>query len=179
MNLFFRVLVAIYSLLMTVVCGFIMISPFGNKELMSMALDYINITCYQSKQYDIAIFLVGFILFVLNIIVLTSGLRIKKSARYICAENENGTVRISSNSIENIALALSKRFQGVKDAKAKVTFRDQKVEIAIKLTVVPDINIPGLCKSIQERVKESVEASMEIKVKEISVNVEGVHTAQE
>ena len=179
MNLIFRILVAVYSLFLTIVCGFIMISPFGNKELMSMALDYINITCYQSKQYDIAIFLIGFILFVLNIIVLTSGLRLKKGTRYICAENDNGIVRISSNSIENIALALSKRFQGVKEAKAKVSFRDQKVEIAIKLTVVPDINIPALCKSIQERVKESVEASMEIKVKEISVNVEGVHTAQE
>ena len=179
MNLFFRILVALYSLISTVVCGFIMISPFGNKELMSMVLDYLNITCYQSKQYDIAIFLIGFVFFVLNIIVLTSGLRLKRSTRYICAENDNGVVRISSNSIENIALALSKRFQGVKDSKAKVAFRDQKVEIAIKLPVVPDINVPALCKSIQERVKESVEASMEIKVKEVSVNVEGVHTAQD
>ena len=68
MNLFFRILVALYSLMLTVVFGFIMISPFGNKELMSMVLDYLNITCYQSKQYDIAIFLIGFVFFVLNII---------------------------------------------------------------------------------------------------------------
>lgn len=179
MNLFFRILTALYSLILTIVFGFIMISPFGDKELMSMVLDYLDITCYQSKQHDIAIFLIGFVFFVLNIIVLTSGLRIRKATKYICAENENGVVRISSNSIENIALALSKRFQGVKDSKAKVVFRDQKVEIAIKLTVVPDVNVPSLCKSIQERVKESVEASMEIKVKEVSVNVEGVHASQD
>ncbi|MBQ8827824.1 MAG: alkaline shock response membrane anchor protein AmaP [Clostridia bacterium] len=178
MNLFFRILVAIYSLMCTLIFGIIMISPFGNKELMSVILDYLNITCYQSNRYDVAIFIVGLVFFIINIVVLTSGFKMKRSTRYICVQNENGIIRISSNSIENIALDLSKRFQGVKDAKAKVNFIDKQVEISIKLTVATDVNVPSLCKSIQERVKDSVEASMEIKVKEIGVSVEGVHAVQ-
>ena len=178
MNLFFRILVAVYSLLCTLIFGIVMISPFGNKELMSIILDYINITCYQSNRYDIAIFIVGLIFFILNIVVLTSGFRMKRSTRYLCVQNDNGIIRISSNSIENIALDISKRFQGVKDAKARVSFSEKQVELSIKLSVVPDVNVPSLCKSIQERVKDSVEASMEIKVKEISVSVDGVHTLQ-
>ena len=88
-------------------------------------------------------------------------------------------MRISSYSVENIALGLSKRFNGVKDAKAKVKFRGDKVTIVIRLTVLPDVHVPDLCKSIQVRVKESVEATMELTVSEIDVNVDSVSAAQE
>ena len=79
--------------------------------------------------------------------------------------------------MENIALGISKRFNGVKDAKAKVKFRGDKVSIVIRLTVLPDVHVPDLCKSIQIRVKESVEATMELMVSDISVNVDSVSAA--
>ncbi len=179
MNYLFRILVAIYSFLLALVFGIIMISPFGDKVLISMGLDFVSATFYQSNKYDVFLFIVGLLFFALNIAVLVSGLKGRRSARYICTETESGLVRISSYSVENIALGLSKRFNGVKDAKAKVKFRGDKVSIVIRLTVLPDVHVPDLCKSIQVRVKESVEATMELSVSEIEVNVDSVSAAQE
>ena len=179
MNYLFRILVAIYSFLLALVFGIIMISPFGDKVLISMGLDFVSATFYQSNKYDVFLFIVGLLFFALNIAVLVSGLKGRRSARYICTETESGLVRISSYSVENIALGLSKRFNGVKDAKAKVKFRGDKVSIVIRLTILPDVHVPDLCKSIQVRVKESVEATMELSVSEIEVNVDSVSAAQE
>ncbi len=179
MNYLFRILVAIYSFILAVVFGLVMISPFGDKVLISMGLDFVSATFYQSNKYDVFLFIVGLLFFALNIAVLVSGVKGRRSARYICMETESGLVRISSYSVENIALGLSKRFNGVKDAKAKVKFRGDKVSIVIKLTVLPDVHVPDLCKSIQIRVKESVEATMELTVSEIDVNVDSVSAAQE
>ncbi len=177
MNYLFRILVAIYSFLLAVVFGLVMISPFGDKVIISMGLDFVSTTFYQSNKYDVFLFIVGLLFFALNIAVLVSGVKGRRSARYICTETESGLIRISSYSVENIALGISKRFNGVKDAKAKVKFRGDKVSIVIRLTVLPDVHVPDLCKSIQIRVKESVEATMELMVSDISVNVDSVSAA--
>ncbi len=178
MNLFFRICVAVYSFISIILFGIIMIAPFGDKKIMAMLLDYFEINLYQSNAYDVVVFLIGFVFFFISLALFTSGLRGKKSSKYICLKTDEGFVRISTNSIENIALAMSKRFQGVKDAKAKVTYKNDSAQILIKLQVYTDVNVPALCKGIQERVKESVENSMEIKVSDVSVNVDGVSSQE-
>ena len=121
------------------------------------------------------IFVFGIVFFALNIAILTSGIKGRGAGSYFCTNNETGVIRISSNSIENIALSLSKRFGGVKEAKSKAKFTKQGVEIIVKLTVYPDVNVPSLCKSVQERIKDSVQNTMEIKVRLVDVSVDGVN----
>lgn len=172
--MFFRISVAVYSFLSMLLFGIIMISPFGDKKLMGALLDYIEINLYQSNAYDVIVFIIGIVFFLISIAVLTSGLRGKRSGKYICLDNDGGMIRISTGSIENIALAMSKRFQGVKDAKARVIFKNDTVSISVKLQVFTEVNVPALCAGIQERIKESVESSMEIKVQGVTVSVDGV-----
>lgn len=166
---------AVYAFISTVICGIIMISPFSDKKIMETVLEYIKVTFYRSNQYDAMLFVFGVVFFALNIAVLTSGIKGRSSGSYFCTNNETGVIRISANSIENIALALSKRFGGVKDAKSKAKFTKQGVEINVKLTVYPDVNVPSLCKSVQERIKESVQNTMEIKVRLVDVSIDGVN----
>ena len=174
MNLFFRISVAVYSFISMIVFGIIMISPFGDKRLMAMLLDYFEINLYQSNAYDVVVFIIGLVFFFISLAIFTSGLRGKKASKYICLKTDEGLVRISTNSIENIALAMAKRFQGVKEAKAKVVYKNDSADVVIKIQVFTDVNVPALCKGIQERVKESVESSMEIKISGVTVNVDGV-----
>ena len=84
MNYLFRILVAIYSFLLAVVFGLVMISPFGDKVIISMGLDFVSTTFYQSNKYDVFLFIVGLLFFALNIAVLVSGVKGRRSARYIC-----------------------------------------------------------------------------------------------
>ena len=174
MNYLFRILVAVYSFLLAVFFGVVMISPFGDKSIMAAIIDFLNKTFYQSNKYDILLFTVGLIFLVINVVVLIAGIGRRRSAKYLSTETETVLVRISSYSIENVALGLSERFNGVKDAKAKVRFKGTSANIQIKLTVLPGVNVQELCKSIQIRVKESVEATMDVSVKSINVNIESV-----
>lgn len=177
MNLFYRILVAIYAFVSTILCGIIMISPFSDKKIMGAVLEYVKDTFLLSNQYDAMLFVFGIVFLALNIAVLTSGIKGKRSNSYYCTENETGTIRISANSIENIALGLSKRFNGVKDAKSKVRFTKQGVEVNVRLSVFPDVHVPNLCKSVQERIKESVENTMDISVSLVDVSVDNVYNA--
>lgn len=175
MNLFYRILVAVYAFISTILCGIIMLSPFSDKKILIAVLDYVDVTFNRSNQYDAMLFVFGIVFLALNVAVLTSGIKGKRSNTYYCTNNETGVIRISANSIENIALALSKKFSGVKDAKSKAKFTKHGVEINVKLSVFPDVHVPNLCKSVQSRIKESVESTMEISVSLIDVNVDGVY----
>ncbi len=177
MNLLFRILVAVYAFISTVLCGIIMISPFGDKLVMSMVLDYFDVTFLRSNRYDVMVFIVGLVFFIINVMILTSGIKGRRSNKFYCTENESGLIRISANSIENVALSLSKRFTGVKEAKSKVKFKKNGVDVFVRLSVLPDVHVPNLCKSIQERIRESVESTMDITVGDVNINVESVHTA--
>jgi len=177
MNMFYRILVAVYAFISTILCGIIMLSPFSDRKIMTAVLDYIDVTFYRSNQYDAMLFVFGLVFLALNIAVLTSGIKGKRSNSYYCTNNETGIIRISANSIENIALGLSKRFNGVKDAKSKVKFTKRGVEVSVRLSVFPDVHVPNLCKSVQERIKESVESTMEIAVALVDVSVDGVYAA--
>ncbi len=177
MNYLFRILAAVYAFISAVLCGLVMISPFGDKVIMSMVLDYIGVTFYQSNRYDVMLFMIGLVFFGINVAILTSGIKGKRSAKYLCTVNESGEIKVSSAAIENVALALSKRFQGVKDAKARVQFRREQAEISVKLSVLPDVHVPTLCKNVQDRIKESVETSMDLVVRDVSVSVDNIHTA--
>lgn len=174
MNTFFRVSVAIYSFVSLIISAIIMISPFGDKRLMGFLLEKMQINLYQSNAYDVIVFIVGLVFMLISLAILSGGIRGKRSSKYLTRQNTNGTVSISSASIENIALAMSKRFQGVKDAKARVNFSGDNLSVAIRLQVYTDVNIPEVCAGIQERVRESIENSADLKVKAINVNVEGV-----
>lgn len=176
-NYLFRILAIVYALIASIVSGLIMISPFGDKIIMEYILEYTNANFYQSNRYDIMLFIVGLVFLCLNVFLLTSGLKNTRSSKYLCTESESGVVRISSNAIENVAHSLSKRFQGVKDAKARVYFTKEKVNIIVKLSVMPDVHVPNLCKSIQDRIKDSVEVTMDLDVQKVNVSVDSVYTA--
>lgn len=177
MNLFYRIMVALYAFISTILCGLIMISPFSDKKIMEAILEYIKVTFYRSNQYDAMLFVFGIVFLALNVAVLTSGIKGKRSNSYYCTNNATGIIKISANSIENIALGLSKRFNGVKDAKSKVRFTKKGVEVNVRLSIFPDVNVPSLCKSVQERIKESVESTMEIAVALVDVSIDSVFSA--
>lgn len=176
MNTFFRICVAIYSFISMILFAIVAISPFGDKTIMARILDFLEINIYQSNKYDVVIFLIGLVFFLISASLLTSGIRGKKSVKYMSTTTKQGEVRISSASVENIALAMAKRFQGVRECRAKAQFIDDSVKLYLKLQVYTDVNIPDLTSGIQERIKESVEACTDIKVDGIMVSVEGVQS---
>lgn len=89
-----------------------------------------------------------------------------------------GDIRISLETIENLALKSTARVRGVKDLKAKVNVNDTGLEIMIRTIVDGEIPIPQLTEEIQRSVKGHVEEVTGIPVASISVYVANINQSQ-
>ncbi len=175
MNIFFRILLAVYAFFVAIVSIFICLISISPKIFSGISTNIIsdltNTTANRLLLFGIAI-----VLLILSIMFLFSGIGNRKDRKAISKFSNIGEIKISITSIENIALAAAKRLNGVKETKADVNKNSEGVSIIIKTMIVPDINIPELSEDIQVKVKSLVEQTTGIKVTEVKVVVENIQT---
>ena len=175
MNLFLRILLAIYAFCLAVFSAIVMI-VIARPEIFNSISNYIITSVLYNSGASIAAFVIVFIFFVLSLAFLFSGIKSGKDKKAVSKYTSIGEIKISLNSIENIALAAAKRLNGVRDTKARVYKLDDSVSIAINIVVMPDISIPALSEEIQTRVKKSVEESSGITVNDVKVFVDSIYS---
>lgn len=175
MNILFRVLLAIYGFCLAVV-SFITASIAINTEIFDSISDYMNTTVLPDDKARVILFIVAFVFMVLSIMFLLSGIKSDKDKKSVSKYTNIGEVKISLHSIESIALAASRKLNGIKETKATVLKLQEGVSIIIKTIIFGDINVPALSEDIQVKVKNSVEETTGIKVSDVKVLVENVHT---
>jgi len=93
-------------------------------------------------------------------------------SNYVSKETEYGEIRISYNTIKTVALSSIKGINEIKEAKAQINDRNGEVSILINAAFSTGAIIPQISRDIQKKVKELVEATTEISVKEVLVFVE-------
>ncbi|NJD03553.1 MAG: alkaline shock response membrane anchor protein AmaP [Ruminiclostridium sp.] len=177
MNIFFRVLLAFYAFCLAVISAIIMLITVKTDffEIIYRNLDdYVFLN--DSPGPRIAMFLIGLLFFVLSLMFLLSGVKSNKDKKAVSKHTNIGEVRISLNSIENIALNASRKVNGVKESKAYVKRLEDSVAINVKMVVMPEMNIPAISGDVQERVKKSVEESSGIDVKEVKIIVDSIYS---
>lgn len=175
MNIFFRVLLAIYAFCLMVLSAFMMVVTVKSTYL-EIIYNYFRSDVLQNRGSAVIAFIIAFIFFVLSLVFLLSGLKSNRDKKAVSKYTNIGEVRISLNTIESIALATSKRISGVKETKANVLKAEEGVSIAISIVVLPEINIPELSASMQERVKKAVEEISGVSVSDVKVVVENIYT---
>lgn len=120
----------------------------------------------------VIVLLIGIRLFILS--VRTS----QGHAPSIDQRNEMGDIRISIETVENLALKAATRVRGIKDLKARIRISQSGLEIVIRTIVDGDTSIPGLSEEVQKSVKEHVEEVTGIPVAFVSVFVANVVQTQ-
>lgn len=175
MNLFFRILLAIYAFFLTIISLMSMVVTF-KPELFDRLTYYVYNELLLNRTASIILFIVELIFFILSITFLLSGFKSDKDKKAISKHTNIGEIKISLDTIENIALAASRKINGVKDTKAYVIKHEDSVSVAIKAVVLAEINIPALSEDIQIKVKKSIEESSGVKVNDVSVVVENIYT---
>jgi len=173
MNIFFRILLAGYAFSMAIISTMTMIVA-----LKPATFDRISLSLTNSILLDtgsrVALFLIALLFFILSITFLFSGIKSNKDKKAVSKYTNIGEIKISLNSLENIALNTARRLTGIKESKAYVFRTGDSVSIDIKVVVMPDINIPALSEEIQSRVKKAVEESSGISVAGVRVLVENI-----
>jgi len=98
----------------------------------------------------------------------------KGQAPSIDQRTDYGDIRISIETVENLALKAASRQRGVKDLKARVNVSDAGLEIVIRAIVDGESSIPELTEEVQRAVKEHIEEISGIPVAFVSVFVANI-----
>ena len=175
MKLFYRILLAVYAFCLTIVSLIIMLITF-NRAVFDNISYYISDVILQNYTARFTLFIFALLFLFLNLFYLASGLSDDKDKKAISRSTNIGEIRISLNTIENIAHAASRKLTGVRETKATVIRFDDSVSISVRVVVLPDINIPALSEDLQVKVKNSVEETSGVRVSDVKVYVDNIHT---
>ncbi|HEX3027981.1 MAG TPA: alkaline shock response membrane anchor protein AmaP [Clostridia bacterium] len=175
MNIFSRVLLTIYAFCLSII-SLVAVSVTIKTNLLTTIYNYLSEDLLGNNFYRVLLFLIAVVFLSVSIGFLFSGLRSNKDKKAVSKYTNIGEIKISINSIENIALTASRRLSGIRDSKAFVTRFEDGVSITIRAIVLSDINIPALSEDIQVKVKNLVEDTAGIKVVDVKVMVENIYT---
>ncbi len=177
MNILFRVLLAIYAFCLALVSA-ITICITIRPELFNSIADYLseNVFAQGTIGMRIAVFTIGLIFFALSLVFLLSGVKSNKDKKAVSKHTNIGEIRISLNSIENIAINASKKAGGVRETKTSVKKAEDGVDIEVRIVVMPDLSIPAISEDVQGRVKKAVEEASGIVVKQVKVIVDSIYS---
>ncbi|WP_424766163.1 alkaline shock response membrane anchor protein AmaP [Paenibacillus sp. sgz302251] len=151
--------------------------------LLSMGFNWISIDlmndlvddAYRLSSIQITIAVLGVVLFLLSLrFFIVSLQRGSASAPSIDQRTDFGDIRISLETIENLALKAASRQRGVKDLRARIRATDAGLDIVIRAVVDGESSIPVLTEDIQRAVKEHVEDISGVPVTNVSVYVANI-----
>jgi uncharacterized alkaline shock family protein YloU len=99
------------------------------------------------------------------------------SAPSINQRTEHGDIRISVETVENLALKAASRTRGVKDLRARVRVSEAGLGILIRAFVDGEGSIPTMSEEMQRTVSQQIEEATGIPVAEVSVFIANVTQA--
>ncbi|HEX9058711.1 MAG TPA: alkaline shock response membrane anchor protein AmaP [Clostridia bacterium] len=175
MNIFFRVILAIYAFFLTILSFVAMLATVVDGAFKFFS-DYINNNVLESTSARVFMFAIAFVFFGLSITFLMSGFKSDKDKKAVSKLTNIGEIKISIDTLESIVLAASRKLTGVRESKASVQNTVDGITVTVKAVVMPDINIPLLSEDIQNRVKKSIEESAGINVRDVRVLVENIYS---
>jgi uncharacterized alkaline shock family protein YloU len=100
--------------------------------------------------------------------------RTNASAASIDQRTDFGDIRISLETVENLALKAAGRQRGVKDLRARIRVGEAGIDISLRAVADGETSIPTLSEEIQRAVKAHVEEITGIPVSGVSVFVANI-----
>jgi uncharacterized alkaline shock family protein YloU len=129
-----------------------------------------------SSTVRVVVVAVAIILFLASLRFLVVSVRPASgsSSPSINQKTDFGDIRISIETVENLALKAASRTRGVKDLRARVRVAESGLQILIRAFVDGDASIPSLSEEMQRTVSEQIEEYTGIPVAEVSVYIANV-----
>jgi len=172
-----RLLLLIYSLIVFVL-SVIAICVVARIVPRRETLDWLG-DMYGSQLLQGIVLGVAIVLLLISLRFLYVALkRGNASAPSIDQRTNYGDIRISLETVENLALKAASKERGVKDLKARIRIAESGIDIALRTVVDGESVIPTLTEDIQRAVKEHVEEITGIPVANVSVFVANVIQTQ-
>ena len=174
MNKFMRVMMFIYSVLISLITLVLMYALIDDGIFADILSPLSSVVTNPSTKYIyLTVLLVLFVSCVLSVaFVVTSGRVYKTRLR----KTEIGSVDIGADALESIALNSAKAAQaGIKNAKARVSpAKNGAVKVVISAVLYSNVEIPSSMSKVQDKVKKDIERYTGIVVESVFVKVSKV-----
>lgn len=172
-----RLLLFLFSFVMTILSALMLTIGFNLVQLNTVNEFFTMV--YRQTDIGIAWIVGSILLLLISIRFLLWGNFKEKAPASVHQRNNHGDVKISLETISNLALKAAHRIRGLKDVKTKVTVKDEGLILSLKLNVEGDRPIPDLSEELQTTVKAYVEDIAGVPVSDITVYVANVvsHTS--
>lgn len=168
-----RFLLLIFSLAVMVALCCLLLTAFG-----VISFDQANTftsNLYRDVNTAVAVIVTSIVLLLISIRLLVISLRTGQgSASSIDQRTEFGDIRISMETVENLALKVAARSRGAKELKARVRVNNAGLEIELRTVVDGESSIPVLTEEIQSAIKEHIEEITGIPVAAVAVYVANI-----
>ncbi|MGI6175622.1 MAG: alkaline shock response membrane anchor protein AmaP [Christensenellales bacterium] len=171
MKLFDRILLAVYALIILVACVALAFVVFNATPAENITAAISNITQAWQLQAAVGIVLALLILASLRLLFLR-GDRRSSERDLILKTTDHGVIRISLFTIDSLAQKHARSVSYVRDVKSQVIIYKETVRIRLKLSLMPETDIPKVTTQLQQSVKEYVEQYAGIFVQEVQIFVE-------
>ncbi|MEK3881548.1 alkaline shock response membrane anchor protein AmaP [Paenibacillus sp. PL2-23] len=168
-----KLLLFLYSIVIGVISVILVCLGF-NWLRIEMAADALR-EIYQRDAVSITVGVIGIVLFLMSLrFFYVSLARGAANSQSIDQRTEFGDIRISMETIENLALKAAAKGKGIKDLRARVRASDEGLEIILRAVIDGEHAIPALTEEIQRVVKTHIEDITGIPVMNVAVFVANV-----
>ena len=163
-----RVFLGLIAAILVLTAGLLTATILGN---------YILVDWLQSPGllFDGGILAVILLLLALYLIVLVTR---HEPNKFIVYERELGAVKISADCVQGLIIEAARELPGLEDVIAKITDVEEP-KVSLKIRVYPDYNIPQLSEELQQSVKDYVENTVGVTIREVEVSVVGISNKAE
>lgn len=174
-----RFLLFLFSLAGIVATVFALLAAFGLISYDQTRQFAENV--YYSMNTAVVFIIASIVVLLIAVRMLLISVRTGSGGRTMSIDQrtEFGDIRISTETVENLALKAAGRSRGIRDLKARVRVNNAGLDIEIRTVVDGETSIPVLTEEVQSAVKDHVEEITGIPVAEVSVYVANiVHNTQ-
>lgn len=173
MRVFNKLFLFLFSLTFMVVSIFTLLIGLGT-------IDYILLSdmigqIYGNYNIQLALIIISAITIVTSIYLLIKSLQGKQMPSFSNRRSDIGEIRISMDTLVNLASKVASKVKGVKEQKVKVRpEEDETVTIIIKIYVDGETPIPQISDEIQLNVKENIEQIAGVLVGQVHIVVANI-----
>ncbi len=106
--------------------------------------------------------------------VVVTPSRKKKSAFVTLNADENGQVRVALPAIRELAMQALRGVAGSQDAEIRVYEDSDAISVAVNMNVTSDMHVPTVTMNLQRAIKEHIQKSCGVSVRNVTVVVDSV-----
>lgn len=96
------------------------------------------------------------------------------AVKAVISETHLGKVRIAVDAIRDLIMKAVRQIEGIRSADVNIDVLDENLSLDLTLCILPDIDIPAICETVQATLQEYVHATVGISIDRIDILVRNV-----